>query len=88
MNFLIRVLVALIFIPVLLFCFYKGDLYLLSFLCFVSGIGTWELIHMLRNKGVELSYFLIVANLCFLFALFRLEQSQVFLIFLDRKSVV
>jgi len=57
-----RVLVAIIFIPVLLWVYYSGGLILIGFLGILSSLCTYELIKMYEKKDVKLLFFNIVLS--------------------------
>jgi len=72
MNSLKRVIVAIIFIPALLWLYYTGGLYLMWFLGIVSALCTFELIKMNRQNSFDftevilticLFYFIVTDNL-------------------------
>jgi phosphatidate cytidylyltransferase len=69
MNLLKRVIVAVIFIPVLLAVFYIGKIPLLVFLTLLSVGTMWEMRSMLKLKQIVLPFVLIpVSGLLFLAA--------------------
>ncbi len=50
MNLIKRVIVAILFIPLLLWVYYKGEVYLLSFLSLISVLSAWEMRAMFKQK--------------------------------------
>ena len=58
MNFLKRVLVAVIFIPLILFLLYKGSYYLFGFLSIIVFFGLIEFREMALKKDIKLDFFL------------------------------
>ena len=69
MNLLKRILVAVFFIPVLLFIFYNGGYYLLSFLALLSILMNYELILIMKKKDISLSYLNLIFAPLLIFAL-------------------
>ncbi len=80
MNLLKRILVAVFFIPVLLFIFYNGGYYLLSFLALLSILMNYELILIMKKKDISLSYLNLIFAPLLIFALSFEKYDLVFLI--------
>ena len=57
-NMLIRILVAIIAIPVLLTLIFKGDIYFSFFIYIISYLGAKELITFYKKKDIELNIIL------------------------------
>jgi len=62
MNFLKRVIVAIIFIPVLLWIYYLGGLVLAVFLGALSALCSHEILKMYENRGVKIPIFNVVLS--------------------------
>ena len=62
MNLLKRVLIAIIFIPILLYIFYKGGLILLSFLALLSILMNFEFVKMLKKKQINIPLWTVVIS--------------------------
>ncbi len=63
MQLIKRLIMALIFIPMILFLFWSGGFGLLSFLAVVSLIQVFELREMFLNKGIELPVLFIPVSM-------------------------
>ena len=59
-NLALRILVALVGIPLLIFICYRGDYFLLGFTILLTALGGSELAAMLRHKGYQASAILSV----------------------------
>ncbi len=58
-----RVIVGVIFVPLLLYIFYLGNYVLLGFLSILTLYATYELINLFKQKKLELNFFLIPLSL-------------------------
>ncbi len=81
MNLVKRILVAIVAIPVMLFLFYKGGLFLLSFLSLLSIFLSYELILIFKKKSIEIPILTVLFSVIFLilFSLKLFEYSFYFL---------
>lgn len=85
MNELVkRIIVAVIAIPALLFIYYYGDIFLLTFLLVLSLACALELTKMLKNKSINImiSVVPLTAFLTFLTASYNIKYS-IYLLFIS-----
>ena len=67
MNLFKRVLVAIVFIPLLLWLLYNGGIKLLVFLGLLTVLVSYEIINMFKKKGINLLFFTVVPSLLFFY---------------------
>ncbi len=82
MKLLKRILVAIFFIPIILFLFFKGEI---TFIIFLSGLVTimsFEFREMLRNKGIKIPLLFIPINVIIFVLLIKFDYELIFPIFL------
>jgi len=81
MNLFYRILIGVIFIPIILLIFYLGDWYLLLMLSVIVCFQSLELRKMFRMKNIRIPIVILVYNLLFLisFSLGRIEISSLVL---------
>lgn len=82
MNLLKRIIVAIIFIPLLLFIFYVGDIPLMSLLMIISVIMIQEFREMLINKKIVLSRAIIPLNAVLFLCSLNFSLQITFFVFL------
>jgi len=69
MNLIYRILLGIIFIPVILLLFYLGGWYLIAFLTVVASVQSLELRKLFQIKQIQIPFIVIPLNLFFLFFL-------------------
>lgn len=69
-NLLVRVLFALVAIPVALFCVWFGDYTRVFLMCFLSGVGAWEWAKMVGKmyKGPDMRYLSFASSVALMLA--------------------
>jgi phosphatidate cytidylyltransferase len=72
MNLLKRIIVAIIFIPTLLYVYYTGGIVLIGFLSLLSVLCTYEIIKMYEKNNLKILFF----NMVFSFGLFYCIASD------------
>lgn len=83
MNLLKRVIIAVIFIPLLLWIYYKGEIFLLSFLSILSVLSAYELKQMLMKKDIQIMWSVIPLTLMTMIAMAIYSNTVVsFVLFL------
>ncbi|MFC1888085.1 phosphatidate cytidylyltransferase [Candidatus Cloacimonadota bacterium] len=66
LNLVYRILLGVVFIPVILLLFYLGGWFLMLFLFIVVGLQSYELKKLFSNKNVHVPNIIIPLNLLFL----------------------
>ena len=81
MNLLKRSIVAVIAIPVLLWLYYTGGVYLISFLALLTFLVSYELVKMFKNKNINLLYFNTVSSVLLFFSIVYNHKHTIFILF-------
>ncbi|KQC08048.1 MAG: hypothetical protein APR54_05090 [Candidatus Cloacimonas sp. SDB] len=69
MNLIYRILLGIIFIPVILLLFYLGGWYLIAFLTVVACVQSLELRKLFQLKQIQIPLVIVPLNLAFLYFL-------------------
>jgi|LSQX01.2.fsa_nt_gb phosphatidate cytidylyltransferase len=77
-----RLIVSILFIPILVFAIYRGGLFLYLMLFLVSFLGSIEYRKMMENAGIKISTLWLVLNPIFysLFSLFHIDSALIVVI--------
>ena len=82
MKLIKRLLVAVVFIPIILFLFYKGNITFIIFLSALSLIMSFEFRNMLKSQNIIIPLLTIPVNVIIFILLIKYSYSLVFPIFL------
>ena len=82
MNLLKRIIVSIIFIPLFLWVYYIGGVYLIGLLGLLTVLSSYEIIKMYERKGIKLLYFNAVSSFLFFYCIVCSSTHALYILFL------
>ncbi|MCL2063241.1 MAG: phosphatidate cytidylyltransferase [Candidatus Cloacimonetes bacterium] len=81
MNLIKRVIIGIVFIPILLWFYYRGGMPLKAILGLLTVLTSYEIIKMYENKGVKLLYFNVVSSFLFYYCIIWSDIHALYILF-------
>jgi len=82
MNFIKRLLISIVFIPLLLWIYYSGGKVLIGFLSILTVLSSYEIIRMYEKKGIKILFFNTILALSLFYCIVKELPFALVLLFL------